>query len=241
MKRICAVLAAVLLLPTLAHARAYSGGGAGSVYGLPGLVARYDASVSSSITIATGVSQWNDLSGAGNHLKQGTGAAQPTVSSGGILFNGTSQFLKATAFTLNQPETVYLVGQQVTWTVNRAVYDGNAANSMQLVQTVTTPNITVFAGGGGNGNTGWVIATNAVITGLFNGASSATRVNQGAALTDNAGANNAGGFTLGAIGNSTGFTNILVFEVIIYSGAHSTAQQTAIISFLEAKWGLPQI
>jgi len=32
------------------------------------------------ITIATGVSQWNDRSGNGNHLVQGTAGAQPVVT-----------------------------------------------------------------------------------------------------------------------------------------------------------------
>lgn len=35
------------------------------------------------ITIATGVSQWNDLSGNGNHVTQGTGSAQPAFVASG--------------------------------------------------------------------------------------------------------------------------------------------------------------
>jgi hypothetical protein len=61
-----------------------------------------DASVASSITSAAGlISQWNDLSGAGNHFVQATGAAQPTLSVADaawnnrniVRFNGTSTFM----------------------------------------------------------------------------------------------------------------------------------------------------
>ncbi len=58
------------------------------------------------VTIATGVSQWNDLSGAGLHLTQGTGASQPTWLSSdingrpSIQFNGSSHFLSRAATTL---------------------------------------------------------------------------------------------------------------------------------------------
>jgi hypothetical protein len=44
------------------------------------LAARYDPSNAGSITSSGGaVSQWNDLSGSGNHLTQSTGSAQPTT------------------------------------------------------------------------------------------------------------------------------------------------------------------
>lgn len=47
---------------------------------LPGIVLWLDASNSGSITSSGGaVSQWSDLSGAGNHVTQGTAGAKPTT------------------------------------------------------------------------------------------------------------------------------------------------------------------
>lgn len=46
----------------------------------------FDASDGATITIATGVSQWNDKSGHANHIAEATGANQPTRTTG--VYNG---------------------------------------------------------------------------------------------------------------------------------------------------------
>lgn len=59
--------------------------------GIPGVssvIANYDASISDSITFATGVNGWADVSGAGRHLAQAVLSAQPAYSAtawGGVL------------------------------------------------------------------------------------------------------------------------------------------------------------
>jgi hypothetical protein len=56
-------------------------------------------------TIATGVSQWNDLSGNNRHATQGTAGSQPTIAAASlnglptIAFNGSSQWMQS-GFTL---------------------------------------------------------------------------------------------------------------------------------------------
>ena len=51
----------------------------------------------SDVTIATGVSQWNDKSGNANHATQGTAASQPTLSTDNnkrsLTFDGTDDTL----------------------------------------------------------------------------------------------------------------------------------------------------
>lgn len=61
--------------------RAAGGGGASwSPLSLPNLVAWWDASDPATITAAGGaVSQWNDKSGNGNHVAQGTAGSEPTT------------------------------------------------------------------------------------------------------------------------------------------------------------------
>lgn len=58
-------------------------------------LAWYDANDASTITIATGVSQWNDKSGNARNLTQGTGGSQPTYDAVNkkVTFNGSSQYL----------------------------------------------------------------------------------------------------------------------------------------------------
>ena len=74
-------------------------GGVFSPRQLPGLIAWYDAADASTITIATGVSQWNDKSASGFNVVQANTANQPSVQSASqngrdtILFDGTNDYL----------------------------------------------------------------------------------------------------------------------------------------------------
>ena len=72
------------------------------------------------------VSSWGDKSGNGNDLVQATETNKPTWNSNGVLFDGVDNFMKAVAFTLIQPEFIYIVFKQVTWTSNARVFDGNS-------------------------------------------------------------------------------------------------------------------
>lgn len=184
----------------------------------------------------TAVSQWDDASGNGRHLKQSTGAAQPAKQAdGSILFDGSSDFLKCDAFTLNQPYTVYVLFKQVTWTANDRIFDGEATNSSILFQVGTTPSLSLFAGSTVAANTNLAVDTYGAVASVFNGASSAMQVNATTTTTGNAGAGNMGGFTLGAQGGGGGqWGNIQVKEVAIYSVAHDLATRQLVHTYLLA-------
>jgi hypothetical protein len=177
-----------------------------------------------------GVSTWADKSGNARDLLQGTDASRPALQAdGSILFDGVNDFLKTAGFTFNQPETVYLLAKQVTFTAGEYVFDGNAGNDLSFNQTGASPTVTQYAGGGGdvNANTNWLIDTYAAIAIIFNGASSLIRVNNVTVSGGNPGAANAGGFTLGSNSSGTGgWSNIQAKESILYPGAHTTARQT---------------
>jgi hypothetical protein len=189
-----------------------------------------------------GVSQWDDQSGNGRHLKQATDGARPTKNAdNSILFNGTDEFLKCDAFTLNQPETVYILFKQVAWTSNAYVHDGNGLATMLLQQHTTTPQLRAYAGlgVGPNANTALTIDTYGVVSSVYNGASSSIQVNNGTVTTGDAGASNAGGFTLAA--RATGdldFSNIEVKEVILFAAAHDTATRARVIRYLMSVGGI---
>jgi hypothetical protein len=196
----------------------------------------------SGITVTgSGVSQWSDASGNGRHLLQATDAARPALQSDGtILFNGSNHTLKTAAFTLNQPETVYLLMQSVSWTGADCISDGNAANSMALYQdkaggSGVSPAVTQYAGlYGGEDLTHMTVGVYHVLCAVFNGASSLIQVDANTPGTGDASTTNAGGFTVGRTGDGFGSAaNIRVKEIMIFAQAHSATQRALINSYLQ--------
>ncbi len=188
------------------------------------------------ITSSAGaVSVWADQSGnTGRNLAQATGAAQPALQGDGtILFNGTSHLLKTAAFTLNQPETVYLRMKQVTWTNVDWIFDGLGYDVGQLIQAGATPNVELSANAGGLSSTDLAVDAWSSVVCVLNGAASLIQVD---AATVNAGATigtgSMGGFALGARFDGTQFGNIQVAEVLIYSVAHDATQRAQVIAYL---------
>ncbi|MGR6465397.1 hypothetical protein [Rhizobium sp. PAMB 3182] len=98
----------------------------------------YDAELSSKTLSSTQVSQWNDISGTGLHLKQATSANQPIYSSADrwIDLDGSDDYMAPdTAFLPagNNPFTIFSV---VRWDVtdsSRFFFAQGAANNNQAV------------------------------------------------------------------------------------------------------------
>lgn len=201
----------------------------------------YDASIASSVTIATGVSQWADQSGLTHHLIQATTTKQPTYTGTGtssmITFNGSTFSLSAT-FTFPQPVTYYLVAKQITWTSNNIIMDGTTNNTMMLRQATSSPMVYLYAGSGFPTISGWTLTVVMVVTGVVNGASSSISINDGAKVTSSqVGAAAPGGFVLGAAAFGAN-ANVGVQELYIYNDAHSAATQTSMVAYLRSKWGI---
>lgn len=201
---------------------------------LPNLAAWF--ALGRSITSSGGlVSQWDDQSGLGRHLKQPTGTNQPALQGdGSILFDAVDNFLMCDAFTLNQPCTVYALLRQITWGSALRIFDGNAGNTGALIQSTggASPQLRIFAGSNLGENSNLATGAYGVVAAVFNGASSVLQINNTAPLTGDSGASNMGGFTLGAGGALTGFSNIQAKEVIIYASAHDTNQRQTVINYL---------
>lgn len=181
------------------------------------------------------VSRWNDLLGSGRDLK--TKAGTPHWSVDGVLFDGATDYMKCDAFTLNQPQQMYLVMKQITWTLNDRFFDGNISGQVMSRQTTASPGISINAGSASGTKNDLVLNTWGIVRILFNGANSKLQINVAAAWTGNAGANNAAGFTLGGGATGGNCSNIQVKEVIVRNVADG-ANETPIYDYLKAKYGL---
>lgn len=185
------------------------------------------------------VSAWGDQSGENNHLLQASGTAQPLWTVNGVLLDGIDNYMKTAPFVWDQPEMIYMVAKQVTWTSTDRFFDGNISNTAVLQQITTTPNLRINAGTNLGENTNLPINTYAIIRVLFNGASSKLQINETAALTGDAGASDADGLTLGRQGSGIAqWGNIEVKETILRKIADITANEAIIYNYLKSKYRL---
>ena len=105
-------------------------------------VAWYDYTDLSTLTLTdSSVSQWNDKLGSGHNLVQPTGAYQPKWTGEGILFDGIDNYMKTASLNLTQPETVYIIFKQLSWTYWDIIFDGSTSGSGMLRQMHTSPKL----------------------------------------------------------------------------------------------------
>lgn len=89
------------------------------------------------------VSRINDVLASGNDFVTGACSWSETE---GLIFNGTTQYFKTGAKTLNLPVTAYIIFKQITWTANDRLIDGNGNDSWVTRQEGTSPALTVSTG-----------------------------------------------------------------------------------------------
>lgn len=169
-------------------------------------------------------SAWADQSGNGNNLAQVTATNQPLINADGSLtFDGVDNYMKTAGFTLAQPTVVTILYSQISWTSGKYVFDGFTQNSGVLFQSPSTPSVKLFAGSLGPETAGPAIGAVGVTQVIFSGAASSVRLNNGSAVTGDAGSVSMGGFTLGVDGLVTPtFSNIKVYGASIRSANDST-------------------
>lgn len=192
---------------------------------------------------AAAVSSWTDSSGNARHATQGTGSKQPTYrtnvvnSKPVVRFDGTDDVLETTGFTLNQPETVFIVATfRSARVANDTLIDGATTNNMRVFRTVT--GLQQYAGANGPHLTldpeGWH-----VYSFIYNGASSEARYDGANLATGNPSTNNAGGIAIGGNGTlGTENAPVDVAEIAVYSSALSEANRSGIERHLGLKYGI---
>ena len=162
------------------------------------------------------------------------------VGRASLLFDGSADYLKTNAFTLNQPETVLLAFKQVSWTAADSIADGNAAGTGLIYQTAAgaSPQIDINAGSAVATNSNLAVGSYGVLCAVFNGASSSLQINLTTPTTGNAGIGNMGAFTLGARPTPGNYANIQVLEAIILPTALSTTQIARAVQYLAGRHGI---
>ena len=187
----------------------------------------------------SGVSTWADQSGNARDLLQGTDTNRPALQSdNSILFDGVDNYLKAGAFTLGQPSTIYLLLNPVSFTEDDFYCCGDAGTNLNIIQQNGTPKIRFRRVGTLIAEvTQSVIGSYGIVCAVANGASSGMQVNNNAQVTGDGSTTTWDGFTLGASGTPSNYSNIRVKEIIGFAAAHDATAITKNITYLNAVSG----
>jgi hypothetical protein len=210
-----------------------------------------DASDTATITASSGsVSQWNDKSGNGRNVTQGTAAAQPTTAAATLnglnvlSFDGEDNLVSSATWTLAQPMTVVVVfttgaiqaqysilwdGSRVATGTRALMHARNADFASESTMYATTNVVTGALSP----------STNYAWAAIFNGASSVSRRNGVSTnLASNPGtAGIINGIMLSGAISTTRFTGTIA-EVIVVGSALSAQQQSDLSTYTSSKWGV---
>jgi len=208
---------------------------------IAGLQLWLDASDASTITESSGsVSQWDDKSGNGNHVSQGTAADQPTtgvrtINGLNVLDTDVGDYLTRDITNIPVPYTVFIVSQ----------LDTTGSLAFVGISGVSVPGSGDSVAIGANSTNFYMFAGDAllsvpvdtsvhVLTGLVNGASSVLAVD-GAETVGDAGTRPLSVITVPY--HNIG-ANSAIAEVLVYDSALSTADREALEVYLAQKWGI---
>jgi len=227
---------------------------------LSGLVGWWDAADSSTITVATGVSDWRDKSGVGSGktLLQTTANNQPALSSlrgkGALSLDGSNDRLTTSG-------NVTLVGDGCAWTLLSVIQSDGTGGifnqddlgsprppQFQRIWTGASPNKTsrVFIQNSGGTVTG------AVSQGVIANGVACVLTSRQSSDTSDIWVNGANNGTLALTPNTTRFSKVaevgainaasfftgLICEIVFYERALTTLERQTVERYLGRKWGI---
>jgi len=232
----------------------FSGGSGGTTpASLPGLSGWYDASAAAARTVVSGkISQWDDLSGNGNHATQPTSGSRYTLAAASV--NGLDAFTGARSAQMGISEIAglssagayfFCVGGAVAETPFVAAM-GSFDKSLALD---LAPGGSMYAWGDGAGN---YITMAGIGAATSDGSINAFAICSSSSGSSSTAAFNAARYTGGAlpgvlsINGITNYTqggdytlNGTICE-IFFGAAHLTTEQiNGAMDYLKAKWGTP--
>lgn len=185
------------------------------------------------------VSAWSDKLGSGSPLLQADPTKQPNWSHGtGLLFNGTSDYMKTVQQAFSQPFFVYIIFRNVTWAGPNRIFDGFFQTSASLTQWGVPNGLLAHATLTSPINYNLPLNTFGIVKVLFNGANSLFQINKTDLWSGDLGIKVINGFTLGsqAIGNLP--ANIEVKGVLLRTIADNSVVQNQIYDYLYNRYFL---
>lgn len=217
----------------------------GSIYDpsqWPGFLAWYDgASAFGSSTPGAAIGTWAQQAGSAASLTNAVAAQQPTVSPDqqGIIFDGVNDVLAA-AFTFNYPQTVFIVAQLLTSTLNKYTLDGATTNNMALNQTNAAGDQRIYSQANGPNVT--VGNQPFVISAVYKNGAARIRLNGGTAVTGSTGINNnADGLKLGASGVPNNWAHVLIKAIVLCNGTIDVTSELRAVAYLMARYPDPTL
>ena len=202
------------------------------------------------ITIATGVSQWNDLSGNNRHFTQGTAANQPLFVSNAINSlpavrgDGSNDVLSTTFARVapgTQPFYIWLIMKQISWTSGKTIIgDYTTPDGFIVDQVSPTPNIRQYNTTGANSNSGAIIGSYFRIEMQYTNSTSDYIKCGSVNVTGSNAGNDPGGGTMqifkGGINSGT-HGNVEIAEIFLFLGTPTSDQRADLDTYCTARYG----
>lgn len=202
------------------------------------------------------VKYWGDKSGLGRHVTQtGADSVSPTLLTAArngrsaLSFDGGDELRGAMA-SLSQPYTIY-VAQAITpaalGVANINILSGGIGGgaTFPAFGSNNAGRMTIYAGSGTRTASSGDLSAASVLCGFFDGSSSEGRLNGSLVLTGGTSPGTAAwsvsdsGFTIGTYaGGGSQRYNGQLYEVLLYSGLHTTAVAHRVEGYLAWKWGM---
>lgn len=191
------------------------------------------------ITLDVGVTTWGDQSVNGRDAIQVVDAQEPTVDSArqngldGILFDG-SDWMRTSWTLIAQPLTLYLVADLTSGDVP---VDGQGCANRIQIRMQGTGRLDQYSGVLLQGS-GTQTAAIHIVSAIADGASSSNRIDGAAHVSGDSGTQGLDGLVLGAACNNSLPLAGAIYEVLLYSGAHSGATVAEVETYLNDKWAV---